>query len=170
MMKKHIISIFVLFIVLFLLVACGQSTMEAEIRAVYTLDRVHINGLRVGEGNYVDSRLTFIGEERGGTVIIRVGGTEVQASINPSRVHPSFEQGYWHHHLYAGTSEAGSPRISFLSAFPDLGIDINPEATNNTQSNYQHGNLHYVVATGEYRLRFSINGAVHDLIFVRTEG
>ncbi|MCL1934832.1 MAG: hypothetical protein FWF57_00400 [Defluviitaleaceae bacterium] len=164
-------SLFLLAFLLFL-VACGNtpqanSPQTVEPRAVFSLDRVYIADVLVNiPSEYEGSRLTFVGPEAGGNVLIQIGEETIQASINPSREHPSFESGYWHHHLYAGNTEAGSRRISFLELLPNLNIDVNPDATDNTQSSYQHGNLHYVVETGEYRLRFTINGEVHDLFFV----
>ncbi len=146
-----------------------EETNRVEARANFELDRVYVDEqlVEISETNYVGSRLIFVGEENGGNVMIRVGETDIQASINPSRQHPSFEAGYWHHHLYAGVTEAGSPRINFQELLPELRIDDNPEATDNTQSSYQRGNLHYVVETGEFRLRFTIDGAVHDLMFTQ---
>jgi len=155
---------------LFVLAACGneQGGQEVEARATFELDRVLVDEVEVAvaETPFAGSALTFVGEEQGGNVLIQVGDTLIQASINPSREHPSFESGEWHHHLYAGSTESGSQRISFLELLPDLGIDVNPEATDNTQSAYQHGNLHYIVETGEYRLRFTIDGEVNELFFV----
>jgi len=138
-----------------------------DARAIFELDRVYLDDVEVNisETVYEGSSLTFIGEEQGGNVVIRVGETDIIASINPSREHPSFEEGYWHHHLYAGSSQQGSPRINFYELLAHLGIDDNPEATDNTQSLYQRGNLHYVVETGEFRLRLTIDGVIHDLMF-----
>lgn len=154
----------------FALSACGSGGPTAvEARALYELDRVYVDNIpvNVSETAYSGSGLTFVGEERGGNVIIRVGETAVQASINPSREHPSFDEGYWHHHLYAGVTAEGSPRINFREHLTSLGIDEN-DADDNTQSSYQRGNLHYVVDAGEFRLRFTIDGAVHDLLFAQT--
>jgi len=166
-MKKLLAIIAILGAGMFVLAACNSEPEAVEPRAVYEIARLYIDGesVNIAETAYANSRLTFIGEESGGNVIIRLGEAELQASINPSREHPSFEQGYWHHHLYAGATAAGSPRINFVSAFPELGIDDNPEATDNTQSAYQRGNLHYVIDMGEFRLRFTIDEAVHDLFF-----
>ena len=152
------------------LAACGGSNpVPVEARATFELDRVYWDGQQVdtSETDYAGSRLIFIGEERGGNVIIRVGETNVQASINPSRDHPSYADGYWHHHLYAGVTAAGSPRINLMELLPALGIDDNPAASDNTQSSYQRGNLHYIVATGEFRLRLTMDGVVHDLMFAQ---
>ena len=150
--------------------ACSTEEQPAQVeaRATFHLDRVLVNEevVEVADTSYDGSTLIFIGEEAGGNVLIRVGETVIQASINPSREHPSFEAGYWHHHLYEGNTAAGSPRINFLELLPELNIDMNPEATDPTQSSYQHGNLHYIVETGEFRLRFTINGDIHDLIFM----
>ena len=166
---KKFLSLFSLFTV-FMLTACGGGEPTAVVpRAIFEIDRVYLDEQEVelAETNYEDSRLTFIGEEAGGNVIIRVGETNIQASINPSREHPSFESGYWHHHLYSGSTAAGSQRINFQELLPELGIDDNEEATDNTQSSYQRGNLHYIVETGEFRLRFTINGVIHDLMFTQ---
>jgi len=154
--------------VVLMLAACGNSEQPetVEARAVFELDRVYVDGVEVEEADYAGSTLTFVGPEQGGNVLIRVGENTVQASINPSREHPSFESGEWHHHLYAASTEAGSERINFVELFPELGIDVNPEATDNSQSAYQHGNLHYLVEEGQFRLRFTINGEVHELMFV----
>ena len=151
-----------------------HATSEAEVRAIYDLDRlvVTLDGssevIHHGHGTPFDhATLTFVGEEQGGNVLIHIGDTVVHASINPSREHPSYAEGYWHHHLYAGSTQPGSPRINFQALLPELGIDDHPEATDDrTQSAYQHGNLHYVVETGEFRLRFSIDQEIHDLMFV----
>ncbi|MCL2560081.1 MAG: hypothetical protein FWE07_06295 [Turicibacter sp.] len=143
---------------------------ELEIR-VYDLDRLVVNEgeEEIHHGHdtpFSHAVLTFVGEEQGGNVIMELANTTIHASINPSREHPSFESGYWHHHLYAGSTQPGSPRINFQELLPGLGIDNNPEATDdNTQSAYQHGNLHYIVETGEFRLRFTIGGGVIDLMF-----
>lgn len=162
-MKKISMVFFAAF--LFVLAACGsEEPAEVEARASYELDRVYIDE-ELASGLYEGATLTFVGPEQGGNVLIQVGGTVVQASINPSREHPSFESGYWHHHLYEASTEAGSPRINFMDLLPELGIDDNPDATDNTQSAYQRGNLHYLVETGEFRLRFTIEGQTHDLIF-----
>lgn len=169
---KKLLSALALVFFAFALSACGGNDPEpVEARATYQLDRLYFDGAEAGIAGtpYQGSQLTFIGEEVGGTVIIRVGETNVTAYINPSRSHPSFEQGYWHHHLYNGPTAAGSPRINFVDELPNLNIDVNPEATDNTQSSYQHGNLHYIVETGEFRLRFTVDGITHDLIFVRNE-
>lgn len=166
---KRLFSVFVLVLLVFVLSACGGGPIPIEARAIYQLDRLYFDGTRVDvEGTpYQNSVLTFIGEEAGGTVIVAVGGTHITAYINPSRNHPSFGQGYWHHHLYQGSTLAGSPRINFANHLPHINIDINPEATDNTQSLYQHGNLHYIVETGQFRLRFLVGGITHDLIFAR---
>jgi len=168
-MKKILLTSAILVSVAFMLTACGANNpIPVEARAIFELDRLYLDGHPVEiSDDYTDSALTFVGEESGGNVIIRVGENNVQASINPSREHPSYEDGYWHHHLYAGTTAAGSPRINFIELLPSLGIDDNPEATDNTQSSYQRGNLHYIVATSEFRLRFTIDGITHDLIFVQ---
>ncbi|MCL2752865.1 MAG: hypothetical protein FWE44_01795 [Defluviitaleaceae bacterium] len=152
--------------VIFALTACGGNNSEpVDARATYEINRLYMDGQQVDIlENYAGSRLTFVGEENGGNVIIRIGTVDVQASINPSREHPSFADGFWHHHLYAGVTASGSPRINLAEALPALGIDDN-QATDNTQSNYQRGNLHYIVETGEFRLRLTIDGIVHDLIF-----
>ena len=168
-MKRFLLAFSI--IAMLVLTACGGNSSEpteVEARAIFELDRVYLDEQEVdiSETNYMGSRLTFIGEENGGNVIIRVGENDVQASINPSREHPSFESGYWHHHLYSGSTEPGSSRINFRELLPSLGIDDNDE-TDNTQSSYQKGNLHYVVETGEYRLRFTIDGVVHDLMFTQ---
>lgn len=141
---------------------------EVEAREIYELDRVYVGGdlVNIDETDYAGASIRFVGELAGGTVIINVAGTNVIAGTNPSVDHPSFADGYWHHHLYAGSTEAGSERINFQELLPQLEIDDNPEATDNTQSTYQRGNLHHVVETGEYRLRFTINGQIHDLMFV----
>ncbi|MCL1949951.1 MAG: hypothetical protein FWF59_09495 [Turicibacter sp.] len=154
----------------FILGACGQQEQggnELAARATLELSRVYINEEAVdpADTDYEGATLTFVGEEQGGNVLFQIGGETAQASINPSREHPSFESGYWHHHLYAASTAAGSERINFMELFPGLGIDDNPEATDNTQSSYQRGNLHYVVADGEFRLRFTIDGVTHDLLF-----
>ena len=166
---KKVLFMLSLVVAIIVLVACGsEEPAEVSPRTVFELDRVYLDEeeVAVSETNYTGSSLTFVGEESGGNVIIRVGETDVQASINPSRSHPSFEAGYWHHHLYSGSTEPGSPRINFQALLPDLGIDDNEEVTDdNTQSVYQRGNLHYVVETGEFRLRFTIDGVVHDLMF-----
>jgi len=172
-MKKRFLTFTmatVLILITSILAACGANTpTPVDARAVFELDRVYLDEQQadISETGYAGSALTFIGEESGGNVIIRVGDTNVQASINPSREHPSYEAGYWHHHLYAGPTAAGSPRINFIELLPYLGIDDNPEAADNTQSSYQRGNLHYIVETGEFRLRFTIDGIIHDLIFVQ---
>lgn len=167
---KKLLSALIFISMAIMLTACNSNTpAPVEARSVFALDRVYLGGEQadVTETNYAGSILTFVGEESGGNVIIRVGEENVQASINPSRDHPSYEDGYWHHHLYAGATAAGSPRISFRELLPNLGIDANPEATDNTQSSYQGGNLHYIVETGEFRLRFTIDSIVHDLIFTQ---
>jgi len=171
---KKIVSILtmaVLFVLAALvLTACrGNNPVPVEARATFELDRVYWDGqpVDISETDYAGSRLIFVGEERGGNVVIRVGETNVQASINPSRDHPSYADGYWHHHLYAGVTAAGSPRINLMELLPALNIDDNPAANDNTQSSYQRGNLHYVVATGEFRLRLTMDGVVHDFMFVR---
>ena len=167
-MKRFLLAFSIL--VIFVLMACGKDEPTVvDARAIFELDRVYLDDQEtdVSKTNYVGSRLTFIGEENGGNVIMRIGDIDVQASINPSREHPSFESGYWHHHLYSSSTEAGSPRINFKELLPSLGIDDNDEATDHTQSDYQRGNLHYVVESGEFRLRFIINGAVHDLMFTQ---
>ena len=166
-MRKLLSIITILVAGLFVFAACNNEPEAVEPRAVYEIARLYIYDEAADVSVYAGSRLTFIGEESGGNVIIRIGDADLHASINPSREHPSFEQGYWHHHLYAGVTAAGSPRINFASAFPQLGIDDNPEASDNTQSAYQRGNLHYVVDIGEFRLRFTIDGETHDLFFKR---
>jgi hypothetical protein len=157
-----------IFLFLFAFTACGtRGPVPVEPRAVFEL--AHI----IANDGYADaaalglegSRLIFVGEESGGNVIIRLGDTNVQAAINPDRGHPSFASGYWHHHLYAGATAAGSPRINFMALLPHLNIDDNPGATDNTQSVYQRGNLHYIVESGLFRLRLTMGGTVHDLIF-----
>lgn len=147
------------------LVGCNDQPEEITPRAVYLLARVYVDDLEVSinETAFVNSQLRFFGED---TVMIQVGETGHFVRINPSREHPSFAQGYWHHHLYASSTVAGSPRINFLELLPDLNIDDNPDATDNTQSAYQRGNLHYIVATEEFRLRLTIDGQVHDLFFI----
>ena len=166
---KKVLMTFAMIITVVALVACGEDEPSAvEPRAIFELDRVYLGEelIEISETAYEGSRLTFVGEEQGGNVLISVGTTDIQASINPSREHPSFESGYWHHHLYAGSTTSGSPRINFQDLLPELGIDDNPDATDdNTQSAYQRGNLHYIVATGEFRLRFTIDGVIHDLMF-----
>ena len=150
-----------------LLAACGEpEPVIVEARAIFDIDRVYIDELFVpiSDTNYENSRLTFIGPQNGGNIFMNIGGAVVHATINPSASHPSFEAGYWHHHLYASHTSPNSPRINFLELLPHLEIDDNG-ADDNTQSAYQRGNLHYIVATGEFRLRFTINGATHDLIF-----
>jgi len=170
-MKKTLLTLAVIALFPFILMACGNDDREeVEARATFELDRVVIDedeSIHHGHGTpFEHARLTFVGEEQGGNVLILIGEIGIQASINPSREHPSFESGYWHHHLYAGSTESGSPRINFMALLPDLGIDDNEEATDdNTQSAYQRGNLHYIVETGEFRLRFTIDGVVHDLMF-----
>jgi len=142
----------------------------ASARATYMLDRLYVDEQEVDWSgtDFAGSTLMFIGEEAGGNVLIFVGEAEpIVATINPSREHPSFESGIWHHHLYAGVT--GGPRINFMEALPHLNIDDNEEATDNTQSIYQRGNLHYVVETGEFRLRLTIGGQVHDLLFMRVQ-
>ena len=169
-LRKLMIAVFALMVFAILFTACGGSEPEPVTpRAVYELGRMLVDGQEVNTApfNVDGSRLTFIGEEAGGNVIIRVGETDIHASINPNRNHPSFADGYWHHHLYAGATTPGSPRINFMVLLPHLGIDDNG-ADDNTQSAYQRGNLHYIVETGEFRLRFTINGIVHDLIFVQS--
>lgn len=166
---KTALFTFVAAIVLIFFTACiGGQVTEVEKRALYTLDRVYLDEqeVNISETSYAGSTLTFIGPENGGNIIIKVGDIIIQASINPSRDHPSFESGYWHHHLYSGVTTAGSPRINFRELLPHLGIDDNG-TDDNTQSTYQRGNLHYVVETGEYRLRFIIDGSVHDLMFTQ---
>ena len=141
----------------------------ANARATYMLNRLYIDGEEVEETwmtEFGGSSLMFIGEEAGGNVLIFVGEAEaITATINPSREHPSFADGEWHHHLYAGV--AGGARINFMELLPHLNIDDNADATDNTQSIYQRGNLHYIVETGEFRLRLTIDGAVHELFFVQ---
>ena len=154
---------------LFLFAACNRAKPTAiEARAIFELSRVYIDEqqVNISETNYAGSALTFVGPESGGNVLLRIGEDTVQASINPSRDHPSFEAGYWHLHLYSGVTAEGSPRINLRELLPNLGIDDSEDAIDNTQSLYQRGNLHYIVATGEYRLRFIIDGFIHDLIFV----
>jgi len=184
-MKKALLTLTTLAVSIFVLMACNndeetrttepitEATEAAEptidARAIFELDRIYADGEKVmiSETNFEGSRLTFIGEEQGGTVIIRVGETDIIAYINPSTDHPSHAEGYWHHHLYLASTEAGSPRINFMELLPELGIDDNEEAgDDNTQSVYQRGNLHYVVETGEYRLRLTIDGIMHELMFV----
>lgn len=170
-MKKILKIIAILTPLILILSACNSSEPQTvEARAIFELDRLVIDeNEEVHHGHntpFEHAKLTFVGEEQGGNVLIQIGETIIQASINPSREHPSFESGYWHHHLYAGPTEAGSPRINFQALLPEIGIDDNPEATeDNTQSSYQRGNLHYVVETGEFRLRFTIDGIIHDLMF-----
>jgi len=157
-------------IVLFIFVACGGGEAErVEARAVYELVLVHVAAepVNIADTVYMGSQLTFVGEEAGGAIIIRLGENELQAFINPSREHPSFAVGYWHHHLYAGATTPGSPRINFAATFGHLGIDDDPEATDNSQSTYQRGNLHYITETGEFRLRLMIDAVTHDLFFSR---
>lgn len=146
-----------------------DASATIEPRAMFEIDRVYVDGEQVSivDTNYENSSLIFLGEEQGGTVMIQVGENLISASINPSREHPSFETGEWHHHLYAGSSAQGSPRINFYESFTNLGIDANPEATDNTQSASQHGNLHYIVDNNEFRLRFTIDGVFHELMFVQ---
>ena len=151
-----------------LLLACGgQDSGTVEPRAVFNIDRLYLDEVETSlDGTpFEGAQLTFVGEEQGGNVIISIGGAQAQASINPSREHPSFESGYWHHHLYAGNTAAGSPRINFMELFPDLGIDDLEDPGTPDQSSYQRGNLHYVVETGEFRLRLTIGGVIHDLLF-----
>ena len=153
------------------MVACDNNNepQAIEPRAVFELDRLVLDeSEEIHHGHdtpFEHATLTFVGELQGGNVLIQIGDIVIQASTNPSEEHPSFESGYWHHHLYAGPTESGSPRINFMELFPHLGIDDNPEANDNTQSAYQRGNLHYVVETGEYRLRLIISDVVHDLMF-----
>ena len=165
-MKKLLGLLSIFTVLVLVLTACGEDD-PAEARAIFDLDRVYLDGqeVSISDTNYGGSRLTFIGEEAGGNVIIRVGEVDIQASINPSRQHSSFDTGYWHHHLYSGSTASGSPRINFMELLPDLGIDDIEEAAENNQSAYQRGNLHYIVETGEFRLRLRIDGVVHDLIF-----
>ena len=168
---KISVKLFLPIVVAAIIVACGQSQGEqpVEARAVFDIDRVYINEQQtdIASTPYYGSTLIFIGPENGGSVLIIIGNEDsIFASINPSRDHPSFAAGYWHHHLYAGSSTAGSPRINFANLLPELGIDIDPQATDNTQSSYQRGNLHYIIETGEFRLRFPINNVYHDLIFL----
>jgi len=152
--------------------ATNTSNNEVQQRAIYSVDRLYINDELQNDlpsdipADFIGSQLTFVGELQGGSVLIQVGDTVITASTNPSEDHPSFADGIWHHHLYAGSTQQGSPRINFMELLPHLGIDDNPEATDNTQSSYQRGNLHYIVADNEYRLRFTIGGNVHDLMFV----
>lgn len=148
------------------LVACGTETeaIPVEPRATFELDRVYADGV-MNFSDHMPVNIRFIGPENGGTVLMAFGDQTIQAGINPSRDHPSFEAGYWHHHLYAGSTATGSPRINFMELLPDFGIDDNPDATDNTQSSYQRGNLHYVVETGEFRLRLTRNGVVWDYFF-----
>lgn len=156
------ITVFIVF-----LTACSQTT-PIEPRSIFQLDRVYINEYQVdiSETNYLGSTLTFVGPENGGNILIKIGETVAQASINPSREHPSFQAGYWHHHLYSLSTAQGSPRINFIELFPELGIDDIENSIDNTQSSYQRGNLHYIVASEEFRLRFIIEGEIHDLIFI----
>ena len=157
---------------LFVLGGCSDSTVTLNPvpDSIFILDRVYIDGVGVDadETAFATSTLQFLNNESADTVLIRIGEntTSFIARINPSREHPSFEQGYWHHHLYSGATTPGSPRINFMELLPELGIDDNPDATDNTQSLYQRGNLHYVVATGEFRLMLRINGELNELFFV----
>ena len=170
-MKKLLGLLSITTILILVLTACTEDEPQAvEARAVFELDRLILDEneeIYHGHGTpFSHAKLTFVGEEQGGNVLIQIGDTVIGASINPSREHPSFESGYWHHHLYAGSTESGSPRINFQTLLPELGIDDNPDATDdNTQSAYQRGNLHYIVETGEFRLRLMIDGIIHDLIF-----
>ena len=166
-MRRIFLGFVTIFLGIFVLAACGQGGQAVEARAIFEVDRMYLDGqlATVAGTDFAGATLTFVGEEAGGNVIIRIGGGEVQATINPSREHPSFADGVWHHHLYAASSVAGSPRINFMRAFPSLNIDDNG-ADDNSQSAYQRGNLHYITATGEFRLRFTINGVITDLIFV----
>ncbi|MCL2854424.1 MAG: hypothetical protein FWE21_02245 [Defluviitaleaceae bacterium] len=171
-MKKVFLAAIVSICALFAFAACGSDDpAPVEARAIFELDRLYFDGeeTEIAGTPYQNSRITFIGEEAGGNAIIRIGQTDVQASINPSRNHPSFADGYWHHHLYSGATAPGSPRINFMNALPSLNIDDNG-ADDNTQSAYQRGNLHYIVETGEFRLRFTVGGIVHDMFFVQTGG
>jgi len=169
---KKILIMFVMMIAVIAIVACDHNNEPeaVEPRAVFELDVLVLDEteeIHHGHGTpFEHATLRFVGEEQGGNVLIQIGDTVIQASINPSREHPSFESGYWHHHLYAGSTEAGSPRINFQALLPELGID-EPEETadDNTQSTYQRGNLHYIVETGEFRLRLTIDGVLHDLMF-----
>jgi len=171
-MKKRLLTFAIATILVsatLMLAACSSNApTPIEARAIYELNRIYLDGqpADVSETVFPGSMLTFAGEESGGNILIRIGEDIVQASINPSRDHPSYEDGYWHHHLYAGVTEAGSPRINFRELLPYLGIDDNLEATDNTQSSYQRGNLHYIVDTGEFRLRLTIDGITNDLIFI----
>jgi len=165
-MKKILFVLTIAVAAVLTLTACNED-QTTEARAIFQLDRVYVNEQEadVSETIYTGSTLTFVGPENGGNVLIRIDETVIQASINPSREHPSFEEGYWHHHLYSGATATGSPRINFRELLPDLRIDDHADATDNTQSIYQRGNLHYIVETGEFRLRFTIDGIIHDLIF-----
>jgi len=171
-MKKLLIMFVIMGIAVVSLAACDNNNepQAVEARAIFELDRVVLDEseeIYHGHGtSFEHAKLTFVGEEQGGNVLIQIGDIIIQASINPSREHPSFESGYWHHHLYAGSTESGSPRINFYELLAHLGIDDNPEADDNTQSTYQRGNLHYIVETGEYRLRLTIDGVIHDLMFI----
>ena len=181
-MKKLLGLLMLLTTFTFVLTACESNTNTDSdhsdhshervdgARAVYEIDRLVLDEqeeIHHGHGTpFSHATLIFVGEEQGGNVLIQIGDIMIQASINPSREHPSYEEGYWHHHLYAGSTGQGSPRINFYEMLPHLGIDDNPEAVDNTQSTYQRGNLHYVVETGEFRLRFVIDGVIHDLMFV----
>jgi hypothetical protein len=167
-MKKLLAVLAVLFVST--LVACNdaeEASNKVEARATYELARVYVDEVEVAmeDTEFSGSKLTFVGPEAGGNVLIQVGDTLITASINPSREHPSFEEGVWHHHLYAGSTESGSVRINFRELLPALNIDENPEANDNTQSISQHGNLHFMVEEEEFRLRFTINGEVHELFF-----
>jgi len=168
-MKKIMLLLSLCVVAAFMVACSSESAEEVIARAIYELDRVVIDeSIEIHHGHdtvFEHAVLTFVGEEAGGNVLITIGDTTIQASINPSREHPSFESGYWHHHLYRTSTAAGSERINFLELLPDVSIDDNPDATDNTQSSYQRGNLHYIVATGEYRLRFMIEGTTTDLIF-----
>ena len=169
-MKK--INIVFIITLINLLSACGTSNEPETVEALarYELAYVEINEIVTETPDvFVGSTLTFIGEEAGGALMMMLGETTLTAYINPSRAHPSFEAGQWHHHLYAGVTAPGSPRINFRELLPHLNLDENIDATDNTQSSYQHGNLHYLVETGVFRLRFVMNGDSYDLFFIEVE-
>ncbi|MCL2354059.1 MAG: hypothetical protein FWC69_05460 [Defluviitaleaceae bacterium] len=142
----------------------------------FTIDRVYVGDdnllttmTDLSDTHFADASLMFVGPEAGGAVNISLGGSSLLASINPSRSHPSFADGAWHHHLYASSTTSGSPRVNFNDAFSFLGTlgnEVQLDATDSTQSNFQRGNLHYIVNSGEFRLRIYIDGIRHDLMFV----
>jgi len=168
-MKKMLLILTFVSAALMLTACNSNSPIPIEPRVHFELDRVYLDEqlTDISETPYAGSTITFVGEESGGNILFRIGEERLQASINPSRDHPSYDDGYWHHHLYAGATAAGSPRINFRELLPSLGIDDNPDATDNTQSSYQRGNLHYIVDTGKFRLRFTIDSITHDLIFTQ---